>query len=81
MLIILFLLALIVNLLALGYSGKGALAVFSEMNQSHQKLANINHMQAQLRGAEAALYRYLMEGVPGFAAQFESHLEDFAQDI
>ena len=81
LLIILFSLALTVNLLALGYLGKAALAVFSEMNQIHQKLSNVNHMQAQLRGAEAAIYRYLMEGVPGFAEQFENHLEDFSKDI
>ena len=80
-LIILFSLALIVNLLALGYLGKAAVDAFSEMNQLHQQLANITHMQAQLRGAEAAIYRYMMEGVPGFAEQFDSHLENFSMDI
>ena len=38
-------------------------------------------MQAQLRDAEAALYRYQIEGERGFAIQFESLLSKFADEL
>jgi len=38
-------------------------------------------MQAQMRGAEAALYRYLVEGVEGFAAQYQSEIRDFDNSL
>ena len=38
-------------------------------------------MHAQLRDAEAALYRYLMEGEPGYAEQFHHHLSVFEKEL
>ena len=34
-------------------------------------------MRALLRDAEAALYRYQIEGEDGFALQFENRLDEF----
>jgi len=36
---------------------------------------------AEIRSAEAALYRYLIEGEQGFANQFTTHFEAFGQDL
>lgn len=38
-------------------------------------------MRALLRDAEAALYRYQIEGEIGFAVQFENRLDEFEQEI
>jgi len=38
-------------------------------------------MHAQLRDAEAALYRYLIEGEPGYAEQFNHHLSAFEKEL
>lgn len=44
-------------------------------------MATTIQMQAEIRGAEAALYRYLIEGEQGFADQFTSHFEAFGQEL
>ena len=38
-------------------------------------------MQADLSDAEAALYRYQIEGEAGFADQFEDRLDEFRLEI
>ncbi len=70
--------ALIVNLAALGYLAytiPTALKTAERVSISQQRASL--QMRAELRDAEAALYRYLMEGEPGFGLQFESHLQGF----
>lgn len=82
LLLVLFLgLALLVNLLALGFLARtitGALPAIAA-NVEDQLLAV--QMQARLRDSEAALYRYLMEGKPGFKSHFRDLLKDFAADV
>ena len=67
-------LALLVNLLALGYLAQtvtGSMPVISEGVE--QQLLSVQ-MQAQLCDSEAALYRYLMEGEPGVKSQCKDNL-------
>lgn len=75
-------LALAVNLTALGYLARtipAALQRAERMSISQQRAAL--QMRAELRDAEAALYRYLMEGEPGFVTQFEHHLQRFESHL
>jgi signal transduction histidine kinase len=83
LLLVVFLgLALVVNLLALGYLARiitTALQTIEEVGINQQLVAV--QMQARLRDAEAALYRYIMEGETGFAVQFDQQLQKFHQDV
>jgi signal transduction histidine kinase len=75
-------LALLVNLLALVFLARTvatALRTVEEVGVRQQLIAV--QMQAQLRDAEAALYRYLMEGEAGFASQFREQLQNFEENI
>ncbi len=70
--------ALVINLVGLGYlafSVPSALKTAEQISFSQQRASL--QMRAELRDAEAALYRYLMEGEPGFKLQFEHHLQAF----
>ncbi|GAB4443196.1 MAG: hypothetical protein Kow0031_25370 [Anaerolineae bacterium] len=82
LLLVLFLgLALLVNLLALGFLAQtitGALPAIAADTED-QRLAV--QMQARLRDSEAALYRYLMEGIPDFKNRFRGLLQDFEADV
>ncbi|RME98434.1 MAG: GAF domain-containing protein [Chloroflexi bacterium] len=82
LLLVVFLgLALLVNLLALGYLARtvaGSMPVISE--KAEQQLLSVQ-MQAQLCDSEAALYRYLMEGDPDFKRQFKNNLSSFRADV
>lgn len=71
---------LVVNLLIL--SSLGLIITRTTQNMifaTHQQAAALR-MRAQLRDAEAALYRYQIEGEEGFAVQFENQLHDFEQE-
>jgi len=74
--------ALLINLLALIFLARtvgSGLETVEEVGIQQQVIAL--QMQAQIRDAEAALYRYLMEGEPGFAVQFEDQLRSFGQVV
>jgi signal transduction histidine kinase len=81
-LVFLLSLALLVNLLAMGY-------LVRTIRRSSQTVQDVSvrqqavslQMQAQLRDAEAALYRYQIEGEAGFATQFENQLNQFSWEI
>jgi signal transduction histidine kinase len=73
--------ALLINLFTLGYLGRTTLVAFSTINDANDQLATAISMQAQMRGAEAALYRYLMEGVEGFAVQYQSQIKEFDNSL
>ena len=74
--------ALLVNLSAL-------LLLVRTFSQSLQTIQDVTvqqqatalHMQADLSDAEAALYRYQIEGEAGFADQFEDRLDEFRLEI
>lgn len=74
--------ALVVNLVAIGYLAytvPTALKTAERVSISQQRASL--QMRAELRDAEAALYRYLMEGEPGFSDQFEYHLQSFEKNL
>ena len=72
---------LLINLFSLGYLARTTIAAFDTINNINDQLAIAISMQAQMRGAEAALYRYLMEGVEGFAMQYQSEIHDFENSL
>ncbi len=74
--------ALLVNLLALVYLARAVASGLETVEETGIKQQLIAlQMQAQIRDAEAALYRYIMEGEPGFADQFEDQLSSFEQGV
>lgn len=82
LLIALLSIALLVNLSALLLLAR----TFSRSLQTIQDVAiqqqaTALQMQALLRDAEAALYRYQIEGEAGFAIQFANRLNEFGQEI
>ncbi len=82
LLIALLSVALLVNLSALLLLAQA----FSHSLQTIQEVAiqqqtTALQMQALLRDAEAALYRYQIEGEAGFADQFTNQLDEFGQEI
>ncbi|MGB0385789.1 MAG: ATP-binding protein [Ardenticatenaceae bacterium] len=82
LLIIFFCLPLFFNLFVLGV----LVRTVSQSVQTIQEVAVRQQavtlrMQAQLRDAEAALYRYQIEGEKGFAIQFEQLFSKFAEEL
>ncbi len=74
--------ALVINLVVLGYLALRIPAALQSAAQiSIRKQAAASQMRAELRDAEAALYRYLMEGEPGFKQQFEEHWQSFTTNL
>ncbi len=74
--------ALLLNLVVLWWLS----SAFTESLQTIQKVTvrqrvTALQMRALLRDAEAALYRYQIEGEVGFAIQFENRLDEFEQEI
>ncbi len=73
---------LLFNLLVLGYLVRTVTqSVQTILEVAVRQQAVTLRMQAQLRDAEAALYRYQIEGASGYAQQFEDLLADFRQEI
>ncbi|MBW7885776.1 MAG: hypothetical protein H3C34_24725, partial [Caldilineaceae bacterium] len=83
LLLVLFLgAALLVNLMALGYLARTMIAGLQDIEQValERQLIGVE-MQARLRSAEAALYRYVIEGEEGFRRQFEAQLASFEAGV
>lgn len=82
LMLVLFLgLALLVNLLALGFLAQTIIGALPAMAADTEDQRLAVQMQARLRDSEAALYRYLMEGVPEFKTRFRALLQDFEADV
>ena len=81
LLMLLFGFTVLVNCLALLFLARFMSASFDtiENARAHQVLAS--NMQLELRNAEAALYRYQLEGSSGFAAQFDFESASFGRDV
>lgn len=80
-LIAILIIPLIVNLLILGSLTYFILRSSEDIRAAaHQQTAALQ-MRAQLRDAEAALYRYQIEGEAGFVTQFENQLTNFEQEV
>ncbi|MEM7345161.1 MAG: ATP-binding protein [Chloroflexota bacterium] len=80
-LIFLFGFALLINLVALGFLVRTAATVLSTADTVLQQQSAAVRMQAQLRDAEAALYRYEIEGETGFATHFRDQLNFFQEEV
>ena len=80
-LIFLFGFALLAILVALGLLVRTATTTLTRANEVLQQQSVSVNMQAQLRDAEAALYRYEIEGETGFAIRFKDQLELFNQEV
>lgn len=80
-LIILFGLTLLINLVALGLLARTATTVLNTTDKVLQQQSAALRMQAVLRDAEAALYRYEIEGETGFATYFREQLNQFQNEI
>ena len=80
--LLLFGFAVLINISALVFLARSVLTSLETIDRVgiHQQLAAVG-MQAGLRDAEAALYRYLMEGEAGFADQFHSQIENFRKEV
>ncbi len=78
LLIVFWTIALAANLSAIGYLAHTIPQVLRDAENVtiRQQRAALN-MRAELRDAEAALYRYLMEGEKGFIIQFNHHQQGF----
>jgi len=77
----LLLVALLINLLLLGYLARSSIVAFNAVRKTNDLLTTTIQMQAEIRGTEAALYRYLIEGEQGFANQFTSHYKAFGREL
>ncbi|MEM7110788.1 MAG: ATP-binding protein [Chloroflexota bacterium] len=80
-LIILFGLALLIILGALAFLVQTATTVLTTADAVLQQQSAALRMQAQLRDAEAALYRYEIEGETGFATHFRDQLDSFEGEV
>jgi signal transduction histidine kinase len=81
LIVILFASAVLLNILALVYltnSVSGSLALIESVRE-RQLVAT--QMDAHLRDAEAAIYRYQIEGEIGFVYQFNTKMDYFAADV
>jgi signal transduction histidine kinase len=74
--------ALLLNLVVLWFlSGAFTESLQTIQNVTVRQQVTALQMRALLRDAEAALYRYQIEGEVGFARQFENRLDEFEQEI
>ncbi len=80
-LILLFGVALLINLIVLGFLVRTATTSLTTANVALQQQSTAVQMQAQLRDAEAALYRYEIEGEAGFATRFRDQLNLFEAEV
>lgn len=78
---LLFISAVLMNILALVYLARSVSDSLNVIERVRERQLTASQMDAHLRDAEAALYRYQFEGEPGFADQFRSKMTFFAGDI
>jgi signal transduction histidine kinase len=74
-------LALLVSLGALLFLARSISLSLAVIESVRVRQLVAGQMQATLRDAEAALYRYHLEGEPGFAAQFQKQIDNFKGDV
>ncbi len=78
---LLFISAVVLNILALVYLARAVSNSLEVIERARERQLTASQMDAHLRDAEAALYRYQFEGERGFADQFISKMTFFASDI
>ncbi len=77
----LFVAAVLLNIFALVYLAQAVSSALGVIERVRERQLTASQMDAHLRDAEAALYRYQFEGERGFADQFISKITFFASDI
>lgn len=80
-LVFLFVTAVLVNILALVYLARAVSNSLGVIERVRERQLTASQMDAHIRDAEAALYRYQFEGERGFADQFDSKMALFASDV
>ena len=80
-LIFLFGFVLLINFGALGFLVVTASRVLNTADAVLEQQGSAVRMQAQLRDAEAALYRYEIEGETGFATHFRDQMNLFESEV
>ncbi len=81
LLMLVFGLSLLVSFGALVLLGRTATTGLTTANEALQQQSAALNMQAQLRDAEAALYRYEIEGESGFATRFREQMSAFIAEV
>ena len=79
--LLLFGIAVLTNILALLYLARSVSASLDSIERIRQRQLLTVQMDAHLRDAEAALYRYQIIGEAGFKIQFNEQLNNFALDL
>lgn len=79
--VLLFSSAVLTNIFALVYLARSISSSLYAMERIRQRQLAAVQMNAHLRDAEAALYRYQINGEVGFKSQFINQLDNFFSDI
>ncbi|MEW6402059.1 MAG: hypothetical protein AB1649_09680, partial [Chloroflexota bacterium] len=79
--VLLFGSAVLTNILALVYLARSISGSLDAMERIRQRQLIAVQMNAELRDAEAALYRYQINGETGFKSQFMEQLGGFSSDL
>ncbi|MBI4790205.1 MAG: GAF domain-containing protein [Chloroflexi bacterium] len=81
LLMLLFGIAVAVNILALVWLARSVFSSLQVIERVRVRQVVAIEMHATLRNAEAALYRYQLEGEAGFAAQFDDQIASFGASV
>ncbi len=81
LLVILFASAVLLNILALVYLTNAVSRSLALIEGVRERQLIATQMDAHLRDAEAAIYRYQIEGEIGFVYQFNTKMDYFASDV
>jgi signal transduction histidine kinase len=79
--VVLFGSAVLTNIFALVYLARSISSSLNSIERIRQRQLTAVQMNAHLRDAEAALYRYQINGEAGFKTQFTEQLANFSSDI
>jgi len=79
--VLLFGSAVLTNIIALIFLARSIAASLDTIENIRQRQLVAVQMNAHLRDAEAALYRYQIDGEVGFKSQFTDQLNNFSQDL
>ncbi len=80
-LMLLFGMAVAINILALLFLARSIAASLADIDRVRVRQLVAVEMDEKLRNAEAALYRYYLEGESGFATQFDEQIASFGASV
>ncbi len=73
--------AVLINILALFFLARSVFSSLDIIERVRVRQLIAVEMAEKLRNAEAALYRYQIEGERGFAAQFQNQIQSFGESV